>query len=990
MDPRLIDAIRRGVTVVVPQAHAARQLRARYARWVAMAAGDGSAAPAGAGAASVGAPAHPMGTATRPLGAIGGAPGPAPVWHTPDIVSWPGYLSRLQEQLLWSGGLGDAGEFVDAWRAELLWEQVLADEPSVVTAVSSLARLARQAWETLGAYEAQRLLLDNDRAFGAQAERLARWARRYVALLREARCVDATGARHALVRGLQRAELSGQELLLFGFDRLTPADRTLLRTLIGRGVRLRACRAALARRPGAVAPVHRPFVDEEAQLRALGTWVRGVLRERPGGAVLVAPAQRVTAGTPAARQIARALDDALVPVALLPSMADLPRPWRFALQGNVADQALCRSAIAWLALTGTRIDADAFSSLMHDAGVSLEAAEQSARALFDVWLRQHGWVQVAVRELPGLLRRYGRRGRRPHRLERALEAADAALACADRASADDWVRRFRTLLAAVAWPRPPETPEEQQAVDEFGVALARLADAAPLLGTMSGEEALRRLVRLLGAVTLRADHADPAVLVAPLEAAMAMDVDALWLLDLDAAQWPPAPRVHPLIGTPLARQVGLAEASAAGQRARAEFLLRRAVRAAPTVVVSSATLHGEQRVPPSPLLAAAGVATATVVEAGAVGPGGPRLPVTRTALECLHDDQGPPLASTDADRRAADGSSTDPGVAVEPVTRGGAGVLAHQAECPFRAFAAVRLDAVGLPDPMRCARQRRGVLLHAALASLWTDIGGRDALRRRLTAGTLPGQIAAALAAARAHEEGRGHAPLAPALAAVEARSLGATLLDWLRLEAAREDFRVVAVEQQHAVAIGGLRLTVRVDRLDESAAGQRLVIDYKSGAEAAAGGWRGARPHAPQLPLYAVTLEPPPQAVAFALLARGAQRFSGLAAADGLLPGVPGVAGTADGADPADGAARDDPWRARLARWREVLAALAGEFGAGHAPVRPHRGMTTCQFCELSSLCRIPRAPGDDPAPAASSASAARPGRSRAADDAGPAGGRP
>ena len=52
--------------------------------------------------------------------------------------------------------------------------------------------------------------------------------------------------------------------------------------------------------------------------------------------------------------------------------------------------------------------------------------------------------------------------------------------------------------------------------------------------------------------------------------------------------------------------------------------------------------------------------------------------------------------------------------------------------------------------------------------------------------------------------------------------------LGWLKEDRKRSDFAVVAIEAKRKVAIGGLTLTTRLDRVDELDDGRRIIIDYK------------------------------------------------------------------------------------------------------------------------------------------------------------------
>ncbi|MEM9384970.1 MAG: PD-(D/E)XK nuclease family protein [Pseudomonadota bacterium] len=912
MDPRLTKAIHQGTTVVVPNATAARHLRARYARWRA----QHRERPEALGATTARA---------------------AAVWPTPDVVSWGGWLARLQEYLLWDGSLGYPGEFIDRYREELIWEQVIGPDDDAGQA-TRLARLAVDAWETVDAWNARDLLLSEGASFGPEPAALQRWARRYEAVLAEQRWVDRAQAGRALRQAVARVSLRGRSILMFGFDALRPAERSLLRSLADRGLRVRACQPR--RRPvDGEGLRHLRFADDASQFSALGDWVRDALRRHAGGAILIAPPQRVSPDSQAGRRIARALDDALVPVALLPGMSSLPRPWSFAQQGPLADQPLARSALAVLQLVRERLAADEFSSLLHEPSVDGGQQESAARALFDVWLREHGWRQVEVRELPSLLRQYGRRGRRPLLLEQALEQAQLALACARTLGIDEWVAHFRTLLQAFRWPGRLESLLQQQAADEFNTALSRLAEVAHLMPKLSAEQALMRLQRLLQAAPFQPEQGDTPVLVAALGSALAIDVDALWIPSLDALSWPPPPRPQPLLGVSLARYLGLPQASASGQRQQAHRTLRHALRGAAQVVVSSAARLGEQVRAPSPMMHA--LAPDPEVIHGALRRS-PRLPVPAARLEPFLDERGPALGAS----AASDEGTTLPGL--EPQARGGASVIAMQAECPFRAFASSRLAAGALPDPGQRGALRRGVLLHETLAAVWSVLEDSAGLARLLESDALESTLGEALSLERAALDRRGYAKLPSALAEVERRVVTAVLADWLRREGEREPFRVVGIEQTQTLILGGLRLSLRIDRVDEVSDGRRLVLDYKSGQAASRRRWEGPRPDAPQLPLYALALDPSPDAVAFAVLAAGAQRFVGMGAHAAVLPGLE---------TPAEAGDKVALWSNQLAQWRATLSSLADEFARGDARVSPVRGSATCQYCELTSLCRIPGA---------------------------------
>ena len=93
----------------------------------------------------------------------------------------------------------------------------------------------------------------------------------------------------------------------------------------------------------------------------------------------------------------------------------------------------------------------------------------------------------------------------------------------------------------------------------------------------------------------------------------------------------------------------------------------------------------------------------------------------------------------------------------------------------------------------------------------------------------------------------------------LERQRLCALIDSWLMLELDRPPFEVENTEQKKTVNINGLRLNIRLDRVDklvgEEGNAGRILIDYKTG-EVQASRWLGPRIEEPQLPLYAIAGE--------------------------------------------------------------------------------------------------------------------------------------
>ncbi len=182
---------------------------------------------------------------------------------------------------------------------------------------------------------------------------------------------------------------------------------------------------------------------------------------------------------------------------------------------------------------------------------------------------------------------------------------------------------------------------------------------------------------------------------------------------------------------------------------------------------------------------------------------------------------------------------------------------------------------------------------------------------------------------------------------------------EWLRYEAARVPFTVVETEQKGTVAIAGLSLDLRLDRIDRLNDGSLLVIDYKTG-DVSPKLWDLPRPDDVQLPLYAGFALPPNEelgGLVFAKLRAGERHreFAGRVrdANATLLSDLKGNKGLV----------RNPLNDEDMDAWRTYIEQMARDFLAGRAEVDPRDYPKTCERCGLQALCRIQEnQPGAEP----------------------------
>jgi probable DNA repair protein len=389
--------------------------------------------------------------------------------------------------------------------------------------------------------------------------------------------------------------------------------------------------------------------------------------------------------------------------------------------------------------------------------------------------------------------------------------------------------------------------------------------------------------------------------------------------------WPLPARPDPFIPARLQREAGVPEADPAASLALDRRITAGWLAAANEIVVSHARMRGDEELAVSALVAHVAPCD---WDALAVPPFPSLAEVIQAGRAC---------------ERTADGAAPPIVATRHP---GGTSLFQNQAACPFRAFARNRLAAQGpgMAQPGLDAAAR-GTLLHHVLAAFWQQTRTRDALVA-LPAGERRARLEAAAEDAMTRLRRRRPEALEGRLAAIERDRLVRLADEWLDLEQRRDDFEVVATEAPVVVSFGGVSVDAKIDRIDRLARGTHAVIDYKTGA-AAVRSWLPPRPDEPQLPMYALSVEQPVDALAFARVRPGEARFEGLARTAQLLPGVPAV-------EKHRAAKVLGAWDAVLAMWRAEIDALGAEFASGVACVKPKHGTTTCRQCDQQVFCRV------------------------------------
>ncbi len=610
------------------------------------------------------------------------------------------------------------------------------------------------------------------------------------------------------------------------------------------------------------------YPDAAAELRAAAAWARQAIEEQGATSVGIV-VQDLAARQPMVDAIFReTLGGPLANVSLGQPLVNYP---------------IIEAAIRLLRLSLGPLTLREAGQLLLSPFLLGGESEYPARARLDAKLRRQKTLRVGLAELAS------------EDCPR-LAAALANLRTPEGAQPPSaWAAAYLQLLGGAGWPGERTlSSEERQTERRWQRVLSSFAALDPLTGALGAGAALHLFRRLLEEEVFQPETAMlPVQILEALQAAGAQ-FDALWVQGVDDRAWPSPARPNPFLPYRLQREWRLPHSSAEREMEFSRKILGRLQQTAPRVVFSYARREEESELRPSRLIRHLPAFSESLKNyptwAGAIR--------AAAVLETFEDAEGPALPE---------------GMAV----RSGTQAIKWQAQCPFQAFARTQLRADPLEQPEDGIDLRdRGTMLHQALEQFWRECQDQATLRSTDCTEMLERAVDAAVA------------ELSGAMRQLERDRLLLLLREWLEVEAQqREPFRVVQLETRLTPQFAGLRFEARADRIDRMADGSTVIVDYKTGLVSKKS-WEGERPEEPQLPIYAVTADPTPAAVAFAQVRRG-----------------------------------DCQWVAAPAQvdeWGAVIEKLAQELRDGRAAVDPKDGGKPCEYCHLQTLCRIAEVTND------------------------------
>lgn len=487
---------------------------------------------------------------------------------------------------------------------------------------------------------------------------------------------------------------------------------------------------------------------------------------------------------------------------------------------------------------------------------------------------------------------------------------------------DTWIECLKTA----GWPGIRTLSSlDHQLVNKFNTLLNQLQSLSKIKSMIPPKEALVILRQLCEETEFQPEGSSAKLQILGILESAGMQFESAWITSLDNETLPPQAKPNPFI--PLSLQVKnmMPHASPAKELEFSRRVLTRLLNSAENVTLSFATCKDNKSMVSTSLIENDCWDKVTTVADNLNG-----VLFHATAPVEEHNDHFAP-ALLPSEKQL-----------------GGSRLIELQANCPFRAFAELRLNARPLAQPVTgISAAQKGAFIHRALEEIWNKLKNHSTLISS-SQSELDSLINESIERVVKSDLYRDIDSKGTIWLQLEKKRIFRIIKDWLENEKLREDFSVLGHEIEQKININQLTLNVKIDRVDQCSDGKTLIIDYKTGATSTAS-WLGDRPTSPQLPLYCVfnDLEQHPSGIAYGSLKASALTFAGICS-DDLSVGTSGIT-------PISKVRTSSlkTWPDTVTHWKTAIEKLSDEFCSGDARVEPISKLA-CQYCHLENLCRI------------------------------------
>ena len=835
-------------------------------------------------------------------------------WPTPVVMPLFSWIESL-----WNESWPDR-PLLSGTRSQALWERVVSSDRFLSKEIIMNSGVAKTAYDAYTMIREYRITLPDDIYLTEEAKALKRWAEVYEKEVDHLGFVEQASLSEKVTELIRNRSISVPDTVVFaGFDEISPRMASLIKVIEGGGGRV----AFWPEHQENLKPVYvREYTDEVEEVIQASRWARKTLRPGTRIGFIVPDLERYK------KIIRREFTSELNPEAVFP-WRDTKDVFNISLGTPLSEEPLVKTALEILSIGEEAVDINEISAVLLSPYFAISDEEHLSLARLDATLKKEGRF---IASLAGIGRIIDRNkmssllGFR-RRLDNWLKALGESR---KRELPSRWSENLSILLKNIEFPskRYTLTSSEYQVLKGWNGLLRGLASLDDLLGQINRSEAVSHLTKMAGDTIHQPESEECPIQVMGLLESSGLCFDHSWILGAHSDAFPAQPSPNPFIPLFVQKRHDLPHSTPERELAFSKRLLSKIFNSSDLFEVSFPKVVDKKEVFISPLF---DCACPSLEEAQL-------LADSSRIKDAVHSGMAIEDMPTDTD--------IPPDEEEVGMITGGTSIIKDQSWCPFRAFAIHRLDASGIDSPaLGLSLQNRGSIVHAALKAFWDRVGDSAGLKTIIANNELDRYIRESVR--EAFRRNYSIEPLSERYLELEQERVLGVLREWIDgVDSKRGDFIVEKTEYKTDIAIEGLTIKARLDRIDSVNDGKKIIIDYKTG-ECSKSDWLTERPKEPQLLVY--NLVDSFDAISFAKVKPGECGFTGISKEDDILPGVSSFEKDVKLRDKIQGI---NTWDELTESWKGVVNSLARQFMEGKNAVDPIE--KACDYCDLKGLCRI------------------------------------
>jgi probable DNA repair protein len=853
-------------------------------------------------------------------------------WQSPPILTLAQWLDSIIELQLLAGNIAAPQTLLSPLNEQILWQQVIQQSlnKNSFSDLFDVAGLASAAIEANKYMFAWRLHVPREQ-MAEEARQFVQWQRAFQQRCKQLNVLESVRyldwqldiinghALEANIHGTSDLAKTYSRIEFAGFDQTAPQEQRLREILATNNIEVAEY---ISTNPKPAQAQHIALENQEAECRAAVAWAKQQLADNPNAKLAIVSPQLSNIRN----QLADLLDDVFYPASVSNGNATGTRCYNFSLGTPLSQQPMIQSALNLLRLFSSfNLQQADVSAVLLSPFWSSNNREADARAQLDAKMREYLPMQFKRTQFITFANQQASKGLNISELLAHINAAEPLLSN-KKFSASQWSQTLADVLSGLHWPGDRALSSvEYQAHTAWQKALNQLKQLDVLGSNLYQVEAVQILQKICTDQVFQPETENEAsIQILGIMEALSAPVDAMWVLHMNDHIWPPPARPNPLLPAFIQRAAKLPNADNSVQTAFASKVQERLLHSAKSITFSSSKTEGNSQLRASPFMR-------DIANLGIVS-------LAETLAETLSL-----LAKQDL---ALIVDHVAPAVQAGEHVGGGTGLFRAQAICPAWAFYQFRLGAKNLKTPSNgLDSMTRGILVHGVLAEFWQQRHFADL--RDMSDDNLAQALNIAIKAAL-DELVKQQKSLSENLLALEHERLFKLVGDWLTYEKERnESFEIVACEADRKVMIGGIEVSLKIDRIQQLENGGITFIDYKTGQKPNMNSWGEARIIDPQLPIYAIFYDESYKVIGvhFGMVKTVDHAFFGVAEANfetDVEKRKPKFT------------QQFNSWQNLLNHWQTSIEAIAEEIKAGEAAIK-FDDVTNLAYCEVLPLLRLP-----------------------------------